>query len=527
MKKSSRIQVLLSVGFSALCAIGLSARVANKTYIAPRNELQQVGRLWALSCPLKKLRAGEHGLTADVSVFTSKSTSSVGLGRALGTALKSDFSDASGSVVVAPSADSTATNALFDRAVDHTYSLAGDALSMSGVLALRPVQKRFGVILGLDADLGEVLPLDGWHLALTMPIVKVTNSLGATYTDSVASVAGTNKVVTPNSTLPKNFAGLYTQGGNNSQQSLQYAKVLTDEHSRGGVADMKIALHYDITREIDGLVQVRGGAIVPFGVKPTAERLFEAVYGNGGHAGAFFGCRADMRVWRHKEKRMALWLSSDVEYTFLFGSHELRTAGLFNNNASVQLTSPWGHTVLGVQNGVSGTFPLANVLTREMNVVPGSHVEINLGLSFAWNDFYGNLGYNMFYKKAETVDMAEQWPNDRYGVASFGYTAASPAANFTDSVFTGSHDAVGPVNELNDSVSHLNNGGASVLYQVDMSVCTCAQQQTQQALAGFGYHGSVRGVPVDVSAMAAYEFALDTSTAINGWSVGAKLTMYL
>lgn len=505
---------------------GVVARVANKTHFAARNELQQQGRLWAATAPFAKLRKGNRGIESGLFLFASRSTSSIGLGRAFGASLKSDFSDAAGSITVSASSAGL-PNGLFDRQIDHTYSTAGGAASMSGLMQLRPVQKRLGAVLSVDADLNELFRFDGWHVGAVLPVVQVTNNLGLIFPTSVPAVSGTNKVASASSTIQNFFSGNYSQIGGNSQQPLLYGKATTDDRVHTAVADMKLFAAYDVVSEIDGLAQLRAGVIVPFGNRGTGEYLFDAVVGNNRHAGLLCGARGDLRLWKHKDKRMAVWVTGDLEYTLLLSASEKRTAGVYNVTSTVAATVPWGHTALGVQLNSAGTFPLANVLTQDMNVLPGSHFDATVGLSLTWNDFYINAGYNMFYRKEEVVDLANQWPIDRYGMASYDYNATVAATDFTASALsnTGYH-AVGPVNNnINNPTTHLAE--STVTYVVDTSVCTGPGQETHQALLGAGYHGVVKGMPFDISAIAAYEFALDTSKAINGWVLGAKVSFYL
>jgi len=505
------------------------ATVANKTHFSPRNELQQSGRLWAVSVPYAQAGAGERGMTANATVFGSKSTHSIGLARRFGASLKSDYSDANGTLTVALSSSSS-SNGLYDRQIDHTYNTGSSAASMSGSLKLAPVQKRFGTLLGVDADLEKLFSFKGWHLSLVLPIVSVTNNIGVTYPTSVAAASGSGgyKNATASSTIQQFFAGNYTQAGHNSQQSLWFGKLTASDLTSCGVADMKFTASYDIAREIDGAVQVRAGLIVPLGARPTAEYLFEPLHGNGGHPGILVGGRGDLLLWENKDKKMALWGMSDSEFTFLFNSREKRINGLYNR--SLGLTVPWGHASLGIRSTVSGTFPLANVLTREMDVMPGAHFDTTLGLTFLYKNFFFNAGYNMFFRKAETVDMAVQWPVDRYGVACYPYdatpTSGNVSADFTGTALSGAHDAVGPVNLPNSSSSATQFASSSVTYEIDSSVCTGDDQETHQLLFGAGCRRTVREIPVDAALFASYEIPFDSTKAICGWALGGKVSMH-
>jgi len=500
----------------------LEAKVANKTYFAGRNELQNNGRVWAATTPYPKTAKQNSWLTADVLVFGSRTKNTVGLGQYFGASLKDDCSDANGAVIVSASADGM-PNGLFDRQIDHTYVVDNGEAAMSGTMKFAPIQKRLGALFGTSIDLGHYFDIQGWHVSVALPIVQVTNNLGVTYPRSVASHSGTNKTVTAASTIEQFFAGNYRQAGNNSQQDLNYGKVLSENSTSIGAADIKIMAGYDVVQNKDGLVQVQVGVIAPLGDVPTAERLFEAVCGNGGHIGLVAGATGDVRVWENKAKRMAVWLSGRSEYTFLFESEETRIAGVYNYDQEVMV--PWGHAALGVQLYNPGTFPLANVLARQMNVMPGSHFEVTIGGTLVWNDFYINLGYNMYYKKAETVDMLNQWPTDRYGIATYGYQATAAAVDFSAASLADTGDAVGALNVRYNPTTHLND--AAVHYQIDVSACAAPDQELHQAVLGAGYRKVMKDIPVDLSVVASYELSKDRTKAPNAWGLGVRLGVAL
>jgi len=517
-------KILVLLAAVCVAAPALNAKTANKTFFSGRNELQQNGRVWAASAPYGHGEAGDRGLTTSVLGFASKTKNTLGLGRYFGMSLKNDGSDANGTVTISESS-SGLPNGLFDRQIDHTFSVADDESAMRGAFKLAPVQKRIGAVLGASVDLSYYFDVAGWHVAVAVPVVQVTNNLGVTYTSSTAAVGGDNKTAAAASTVEQFFVGNYRQAGSNSQADLNYGKVAKDDHTSLGVADMKITVAYDIVREVDGGVQLNGGLIVPLGAKPTAERLFEAFHGNGGHVGIVAGATGDVLVWENKEKHMAVWLSGQAEYTFLFESREKRIAGIYNATEAVAATVPWGHAGLGVALNSAGTFPLANVLARDMNVMPGSHFEATMGGTFVWKDFYVNLGYNMYYKKQETVDLADQWPADRYGMATYGYQGTSAATDFSAIGLADTGHAAGPINVRYSAATHLAD--ATVQYQIDTAACTAVDQELHQAVLGVGYARVMKDIPFNASIVASYELSKDRTKAPNAWGLGVRIGVAL
>lgn len=539
----------LLISACALTAPSVMAQMANKTFFSPRTEHQQIGRAWSMGEPhrMNKVVGSRFGLTANALVFHSESDNKAGLGEYFGAASRSDLSDAAGTVQV-PAGDSATTNAITGRAVDHnvdavnTTSNADDGgttrpVSLGGTLSLAPYQKRLGVDLGFGLDLGKMFKnLSGWHVNVNVPIVEVKNYLTPTYTAVTAGTAGVDGdadfvgVHSAAGTLATFLDGTYSQSGTgNVQAALTHNKVSTAERKADGVADVKVALSYDFAAEHDSAVAVRGGVIIPTGTRPTAVDLFEAVYGNGRHVSAFVGGEGSFRVWQNERKAMSVWLSGAAEYTFVFQAREKRVAGLYDVAASKVL--PWGHVMLGVKDGGTGTFPLANQFARDMYVTPGSHLDGVMGLTLAWKKLHLNLGYNFFYKQSEDVELADQWPLDTYGVAAFEHSTANTVANFDGTTFaavkTGDsarYDAVGPVQTKAKTTTGISTA-SGVKYQIDPAPAASADQQTHTFVGSANFTCKLRRMHIDLGVGGSWELAADPSRALEGWSVFGRFSV--
>ena len=217
-------------------------------------------------------------------------------------------------------------------------------------------------------------------------LVEVTNNMGVTFSDLASSATigegGDKDLLTGK--IDAFFAGTFAQTQDeNTQDALAYGRVDTKDRVERGLADLKLSLAYDFAAEHDSAVCVHGGVIIPTGNRTKAVDMFEAMYGNNRHVGAFVGGEGAFRVWQNARKRMSLWLSGTAEYTFLFQAREKRIAGLYDSNAAVSKALPWGHAMLGVEEGSQKVFPLANVFARDMYVTPGSHLDGVFGLTLA------------------------------------------------------------------------------------------------------------------------------------------------
>ena len=82
---------------------------------------------------------------------------------------------------------------------------------------------------------------------------------------------------------------------------------------------------------------------------------------------------------------MALELIFAAKYKYLFKSREARTLGL--KDMSSRILDSHACYKLGGRVGEARVFPLASILTRDVEVVPGGSFEGLANLSFAWNNF--------------------------------------------------------------------------------------------------------------------------------------------
>lgn len=514
MNKNVCRAVLLA---GACLVTSASAVSSNKTHFAARNELQRAGETWAMSAPHKTGKCTKRGISFGANLFYRESNNKVGLGKHFGVSNKADGSDATNLVQVMLADDAT-TNALVGRDIDHTHVQANDAAPMKGTLNLLPFQHRVGINLGASVDLGKWSSVYGWDLSVSVPVVQVINNMGSTVSGSVASVADADDDKTASGTVAEFFAGTYTQPtGENVQSALAHARVITGDQKKTGIADVKVSLGYDMVNARDARLHVSGGVIIPTGTRGTGVNMFEPIVGNGRHTGALVGANGGVELWKNSDRGMSLWVSGAAEYTYLFQARETRTAGVFNSSTSENRVMPWSHAKLGVEIGEKGTFPLANVLTRSMYVTPGSHFDAVAGLTFAWKSFHVNFGYNMFYKQAERVRFADAWTMDKYGRAAYDYdgTGNAVVGDFKN----------GALQPRSVSNSYLSGAAVATTEHADVIACTNVDQETHAFLLSFGYDGKsfCKKFHMTANVGAGYEFAVDETKALDGFSVNAGL----
>jgi len=530
---------------------------ANKTYFSGRTEMQHRGRLWAVSAHHPSdTKSGKIGGMFSVVPFAFESTNEGGLAKYFGAGKDTtNGSDINGTVQVVR-ADAGTTNALVGRDIEHVYNYGGTGdtnAPMAGTLNFKPKQDRWGLHFCYEQSL-EKLGVKNVVVSIDAPFVEVKNNLQMSVTDDTVSTATDPALASGKNSVSAFFKGdvekTTTTGGaaKNQQAKLAYAKVPGKELKASGLADVRVTLAYDFVKENDCNVRLGASVIIPTGNKPTAVNLFEPIYGNGGHVGAAGNVHGSTLMWENEKHTMSFWLSGCAEYTYLFRSREKRVMGVWDNietntTTGVVITTnnklrPWGHAILGVEAGKAGIFPLANVLAHNLYITPGSHFEGVVGGTFTWKKLFVNVGYNMFYRQQEMVQLANAWANDKYGFVPYFHDASTTAAgasfngqSVTDDTVA-KHAVGGPIQDVGVTSTKLYTYTASsvtydgkVRYNIYPQVAQTPDQGTHTVLASAGISHKLKALHVSAVVGGSYEIPITNNKALQGWSVFGKVSV--
>ncbi len=182
----------------------------------------------------------------------------------------------------------------------------------------------------------------------------------------------------------------------------------------------------------------------------------------------------------------------------------MRTAGLINPNTGA--ARPHGQYLLGGEKGKKGVFPLANVLTREVDVEPGSQLDGIVAFAFHWGNFLFDIGYNLYIQEAEDVKV-KTWANDTYGIADYAYDTAN---DFTITTLPG------------DGVADDTTEGPINREQVRDSAAETPSQVTHKLYGGLGYAFNHWNYPLMVGIAGSYEWP-ENNAAMEQWAVWGKV----
>ncbi len=300
----------------------------------------------------------------------------------------------------------------------------------------------------------------------------------------------------------------------NLQERLKYAQITGGSHSASGLADIEATLGYTFWHKGRLRFSLFSSLIIPTGNTPNARNLFEPVYGNGHHWGLALGLDKTIVLWKKENKFIEF--SFIAKYKYLFESVEKRTLDFIRVNGERPSA---GYYNLGGKKGSKGVFPLANVLTQDMRIGPGSQYESTINLAVGFGGFTFDLGYDFYAREREHVSLKHNWENNTYAEAAWGYITdenfdvkvTGPAPGTSESAYAYDGAVVGTDAAINEE--HL-----------DYHSVATPGQFTNKLYAAFGYECHKREYPVMAGIGASYEFT-NRNTALENWAVWAKLGM--
>lgn len=399
----------------------------------------------------------------------------------------------------------------------------GETLDVKGTF--RPKQTSYGVVFDWHQKLDKLTK--GLYFKVSVPVVHVKNDLNVCYTGDRLTQRIPTAENTPSGddkvSLANYLGGCYSL--TNSQDALTHAKICGSD-SKTGVADVKVKLGYNFMYHEHKHFGVNACLTIPTNGTPNGEKLFEATLGYLGHWAIGMGVDCAFELWQHGKK--SLEFVGAVDYNYVLNATEKRTLGikyadeLLTGNPDGAFEAslagkriPMGYYMLGAQAGKKLKFPLANVLTRDVGVEPGSRIEVLADLAFNWCNFTFDLGYNLFAKEKESVTV-KCWQNDLYAIAGLEWdpdTEFTAPYSFPDLNIGDGSGISGAAEDAARWIQrdHLLAGDAATPVYV-----------THKLFAGFTYAWDWK-YPLMFGCGGSWEFAQGSNSTLDGYALWAKL----
>ena len=480
-----------------LAALTLSAAhlaangVTNKTFLMPRT--QGVNLPMHATSFYDVVHRETHtgvGATTALTGFWQQSANGQEQGKYF-------LADGTSTIDVSPSAASD-SNPLPDSSLDlgtmlHVFDRATDVAG-STLVSLDPRQEVYGLRLDYHHSLDRLL--SGLYLDAAMPVVTVSNNPRLRVSDDAGHA----------DQLTRFFAGTYSSHApHNAQAALRTGKI-AGKRTESGVADIDVMLGYTFLDKAKYHATCGLAVAMPMGNKATGDWLFEPIVGNGQHWGLGADLSASARLWECDEQ--SILVSLVMKYRYLFENNQRRVLGLTGGNqvgesnlAQYQLLGQHSPTARNV-----ALIPAANVLAMKCDVTPGSLLDANLGLTYRRGSFSVDLGYNMYFREAESLTVKDSLASG---------LAIANAAFDTSTAFDVTHNS--------DVVT--DSGGADPilsLNNIDSTAALTPSQFTNALYGGAGYTFKNFDGPVMLGVGAKYEWA-NNNSALDQWGAWLKL----
>jgi len=476
------------------------------------------------------MEKGKNAFGADISanVFLKQNHNESAMGKYFAGGVDGDADRLVDGTITVAKADAISTQSLYSSDIEHddTKNIAGNALGMTGTMALKPRHQEFGVTLAWKQCLDAVV--EGLWLDVKTAVVNVETDVNPAVTADTKSAANTGAVNAVGKGVLDYFDGSVTT---TFQNALAKQLITTKAHNETGLANVQVDLGYNFITDADSTVSGSLAVVVPTGNTAKSINMFEPIIGKGGdHWAIGAGLNTDFNVWKSEDKKHSVNFSATAAYKYYFEAKQTRTLGVHNHVKGAH--SPAAHYILAVKNATQTAgfklTPLANELTREMNVTPGSHFELNAGFNGMHDSFCWDLGYNLFFKEEEAAKLTTNaaWADDTWAIAAADLD--NDGNGFTkDTDFNkDAHTWGGAIQSEGTTTSAITATGTnSQRYYVTTAAAKTPSQLTHTVVGSLGWVFKDLKTPIRVGIGGFGEFSGETNDALETWSVFGKVGM--
>ena len=482
----------------AVLAVSSVGATTNKTFLMPRSQGVNLAMEYTTYNELIQHKNGDFfGAHFQVVPFYMESSDSDDIGKYFGINDKNIIKF------------DTATPDLSYLWIAHIQN----PVATTATVKLDPELQAYGARIDYYQDLEKIL--DGLYLKISLPIIHVDNDMNVSDSNETGDLA-----VDAITSYLKGDAGITTLATANSLAALEYAKM-GGSHSETSVADIDVVLGYKVLEEEDYYLALNLGLTIPVGNDPDGLWVFEPVVGNGGHWGLGGGLDGCYKIWEDGDSNIKL--TAVANYRYLFESTEKRTLGLKKADGK---RINWGQYrylgKIGVNSNNQLLIPAANILTKDVDVEPGSQLDAIIYFTYNYGGWSFDLGYNFFYKCSEDVDLKDTaLDNTDYYVAHNDFDTSTNQAAPEGQAYWAS---AASMTSVTPAAAVLQTAGTAFQIKkdhIDVAAAETDSSNTHKIFGSLGYIFKDWEYPVMLGLGGEYEFADDDG--IEGWSIYGKL----
>lgn len=492
----------------------------SRTYLSVRPQFQSVDPIYLAGFRNDRLHAYEEGWEGalQVVVFGSRSTKEERLARYFLPFCKTEvvFNEELGE-------DAPSLGAALGREGDIQpthFNIVTTQGTFKSRVSFSPKQTTFGVgfhyrqSFFCNDECGR-----GFWASVSFPIVRIKNDIG--FCEEIENDGGS-----PNTVLLPGAVGSVREAF--KQEAWLHGKIFDCPSKKTGVADVELKLGYEWLQHEPCHLESYIGIIVPTGNRVDADELFQPIVGNGRHFGVMFGSAFGANVWCSECSDRSLRIEYAIHSQYLFEKEQQRSFDLKGK--------PWSRYIqtyankeqaLQGQNQANNPFaavtPGINVLTQCVKVTPGFSHNMTTALVYDGCWFTGEIGYNLYARRAECVKLAQPWQEGPAIKARDGIGQVNPLRDITGNFFIENATIAGgifPVDQVGLPFYDL-----VVIKESDLDLVSasspCGLSQTIYGALTMDFDSWCRR-PVFVNIGGSYEFANKNNGMINRWTIWAK-----
>lgn len=409
--------ILVGLGIASAC-FPAGSREINKTFIKASEPVAMMLKDRLLPSRSRDDLNQKGLVSVDVTTFYRSSIEPKKLGQALGYNGMNEIN------VSASSGAPIDPVEFFYKHSDNPTDLT-DRPDVGGSVRLEPTERVWGAVFQVHRQCSQ-----NWFVGLQLPFVRIRRDLGreiiAETTDSAL-----------NASLERYLDGNFEQNsGVAVQEKLKFAKIPGTAQSTYGLSDCTFYAGKQLVDDDDAKMSAWAEVLVSSKDRGTGEYLFEPVLGNGGFHALGAGLAGQITLEEDFARLSGVRFYAKGRI-FEQDDQQIRTLGLrlngtpfgdtvYNEEGSGDVSEldpyhnrAWGHMILGGQTGKAGFFPLANRLTKQIEVRPGPQLDIGTSFFSQSKSVDVHIGYGMTLQQAEELS----WKTPFFGDDEIGYNA--------------------------------------------------------------------------------------------------------
>ncbi len=301
------------------------------------------------------------------------------------------------------------------------------------------------------------------------------------------------------------------------QSDWKYGKISCDALTETKIADIEIKLgmewlQYDPCH-LEGYISF----LIPTGTRPTAEFIFEPVVGHGRHFGIGFGSTAGIQIYASADNNKRVNFEWAHHSHYLFKKTQKRSFDLKGKVWSRYIETYANQeqaALANANNDVNLATPGINIFTQDVEVTPGFAHNMNTALVLQADGFRGEVGYNLYCRQAECIQLTCPWEEGPALKHALGEGQTNDARDMT-----------GNTKIEQDTPTTFANYDQSLIKEEDLDLSAAATPcLISNTVYGFlGYTWDQRVYPSLLGAGTSYEFSTSDNAVLNRWTVWGKI----